>query len=414
MGRSRHYRVQKKSFGSKSTSNPTVTFKGVVKEVITDNEHPLVEDGTLPFGRIGYIQFLPMNDLFSSADDGFFAAPYNKNFNTIPVKNERVDIIKTTTGYVYRRNSATLSPYTDGVGDTAAKIFRTVKGESSNNASSYNSTSNTGIANKTDSGDDETSGFGEYFESGLNDSIHQLKLFEGDTVIQSRFGQSIRFSGYNNSERKLHPSIIIRNRENNNSQNENGLAEHIEEDINKDGSIISLTSGEFKLDFQPGVVSDKGSSNFETKPGSFEKYPSELKGDQILINSGRIIISSKESEMIFYSKGNYGFISDGTMSIDNKGGILAAVQDDIFVTTNDSDIRFTSGDGEIHIGNGNSEEPIAKGDTLVNILNEILTEIVAMNHATPAGPSSPPLNAAKFTAIQGKLNTILSKKNFVD
>ena len=40
MGRSRHYRVQKKSFGSKSTSNPTVTFKGVVKEVITDNEHP--------------------------------------------------------------------------------------------------------------------------------------------------------------------------------------------------------------------------------------------------------------------------------------------------------------------------------------------------------------------------------------
>ena len=37
-----------------------------------------------------------------------------------------------------------------------------------------------------------------------------------------------------------------------------------------------------------------------------------------------------------------------------------------------------------------------------------------MNHATPAGPSSPPLNAAKFSAIQGKLNTILSKKNFVD
>ena len=106
-----------------------------------------------------------MNDLFSAADDGYYAAPYDKNFNTIPVKNERVDIIKTTTGYVYRRNSASLSPYTDGVGDTAAKIFRTVKGESSNNASSYNSTSNTGIANKTDSGDDEISGFGEYFES---------------------------------------------------------------------------------------------------------------------------------------------------------------------------------------------------------------------------------------------------------
>jgi len=413
MSRERKYRVKSSSFGNPK-QEVSFIFKGVVKDVITDNEHPLVEDGTIPFGRIGYIQFLPMNNKFSSAGDGFFAAPYDKNFNTIPVKNERVDVMETTTGYVYRRNSSTLSPYTDGVGDTFSKIFNTVKGESDNSAGSYNSTSNTGIANKTDSGDDETSGFGEYFEAEQNESIHQLKLFEGDTVIQSRFGQSIRFSGYNNSERKLHPSIIIRNRENNNSQNELGLAEHIEEDINKDGSIVSLTSGEFKLDFQPGVVSDKGSSNFDTKPKSFDDYPSELKGDQILINSGRVIISSKESEMIFYSKGNYGFISDGGLSIDNKGGIVADVQDDIFVTTNDSDIRLDTGDAEIHIGNGNSEEPLAKGDTLVSLLNEILSEIVAMNHATPAGPSSPPLNAAKFTAIQGKLNTILSKKNFVD
>ena len=128
------------------------------------------------------------------------------------------------------------------------------------------------------------------------------------------------------------------------------------------------------------MVSDKGSSNFETKPGSFQKYPSELKGDQILINSGRIIISSKESEMIFYSKGNYGFISDGTMSIDNKGGILVKFKMIYLLNTNDSDIRFTSGDGEIHIGNGGSEEPMLKGDTLVNILNEILTEIVGYEH----------------------------------
>ena len=42
------------------------------------------------------------------------------------------------------------------------------------------------------------------------------------------------------------------------------------------------------------------SSNFKEKPESFDNYPSELTGDQILINSGRIIISAKESEMIFY------------------------------------------------------------------------------------------------------------------
>ena len=57
-----------------------------------------------------------------------------------------------------------------------------------------------------------------------------------------------------------------------------------------------------------------------------------LNGDQILISSGRLIFSSKTSEMIFYSRGNYGFISDGYMSIDNKGGIDVTVGDNINLT----------------------------------------------------------------------------------
>ena len=36
--------------------------------------------------------------------------------------------------------------------------------------------------------------------------------------------------------------------------------------------------------------------------------------------------------MIFYSRGNYGFISDGYMSIDNKGGIDITVGDNINIT----------------------------------------------------------------------------------
>jgi len=87
-----------------------------------------------------------------------------------------------------------------------------------------------------------------------------------------------------------------------------------EEDINRDGSTIALTSGKYKLTFQPGIVDDGGSTNFETKPKHFEKYPSELTGlDQILINTERLILSAKAGEMIFYSKGNYGFISDGKL-----------------------------------------------------------------------------------------------------
>jgi len=139
-----------------------------------------------------------------------------------------------------------------------------------------------------------------------------------------------------------------------------------------------------------------------------------LTGDQILINSGRIILSAKDSEMIFYSKGNYGFISDSTLSIDNKGGMTVNTDDNVLYITNGSDYTIETETGEIHLGNGGSEEPLVLGDTLVELLNELCTELQSMTHPTPAGPSGPPVNAPKFAAIASKLSTILSTKNFVD
>ena len=412
MERNRKYSLRNRNFGSSNKKGKF--FKGIVTAVITDNEHPLVEDGTLPLGRIGYIQFIPMNESYTSSGKGFFAAPLDKNFNTLPLRNERVDVLQTTSGYFYRRGNGNLSPNVDGVSNSVASIFQTNKNDTGGNSSDYKSASNTGIANKTDTSSDASEGFGEYFEGDNADSIHPLKLYEGDTLIQSRFGQSLRFSGYNNVKEELHPTIILRNRENSTSQNDLGLAEFTEEDLNRDGSTIAITSGEYKIDFQPGTVDDGCSTNFKTDAKNFDAYPSELKGDQILINSGRIILSAKDAEMIFYSKGNYGFISDGTLSIDNGGGIVAEVQDNISFTTNNNDYTIETGTGEIHLGNGGGEEPLVKGDQLVDVLKQLIDAINQMTHPTPAGPSGPPVNAPVFSQIKAKLDVILSTKNFVD
>ena len=88
--------------------------------------------------------------------------------------------------------------------------------------------------------------------------------------------------------------------------------------------------------------------------------------------------------MIFYSKGNYGFISDSTLSIDNKGGMIVNTDDDVTYTTNGSNYTIETETGEIHLGNGSSEEPLVLGDTLVELLNELCTELQAMTHPTPA------------------------------
>ena len=53
-----------------------------------------------------------------------------------------------------------------------------------------------------------------------------------------------------------------------------------------------MGSRDKQLDFVPGTVDDKGTSDFVAND-TFKDYPSELSGDQILINSGRLIFSSK-------------------------------------------------------------------------------------------------------------------------
>jgi hypothetical protein len=158
-------------------------------------------------------------------------------------------------------------------------------------------------------------------------------------------------------------------------------------------------------------VSEAGISDFQTKPDTFDGYPQKLVGDQILLNSGRIILSAKNGEMIFYSKKNYGFISDGGMSIDNAAGIDVSVGGNINVMTNSNDVAFFTDNGSIFLGN-TELEPLVKGQQLVNLLAELIDAIVAQQYLTPSGPTKiGPENVQKFGSIKQKLNNILSKLN---
>ena len=81
-------------------------FKGIVLDVILDEQHPLVTERKVGVGKIGNIKFIPMNQGFlEGKDSDYYAAPLSKNFTTLPVKNEKVDILKSTTGYFYRRSN---------------------------------------------------------------------------------------------------------------------------------------------------------------------------------------------------------------------------------------------------------------------------------------------------------------------
>jgi hypothetical protein len=308
---------------------------------------------------------------------------------------------------MYRRVGQDITPNINSDQKAITKHYGE-KTKLDNKGNDYNKVQTTGIVKTNVNESLQLDGFGKYFKTERG--IHRLKLYEGDSLVETRFGQSIRFSGYNNPKNVFSPTVIIRNGESQITRKK-PITESILEDINKDGSIIAMTSDQYELSFLPGTVSETGTTDFQTAPTSFQQYPSKLIGDQILINSGRLIFSAKSAEMIFYSKKNYGFISDGAMSIDNALGIDVSVGGDINVLTNDRSVHLYTGNGSIILGS-QGLEPLVKGQTLVDILGELIDTIVAQQYLTPSGPTKiGPENVPKFASIKSKLNSMLSKLN---
>jgi len=388
---------------SNLVSNSTQPLYGVVYEVIVDMGSDTAKSKGLDNAAyIGSIRFRLLSDRSTNINSNEqlpVAFPFDNNSVTLPTKNEIIIIHSFSGDYHYSRIGGGVTPNLNAnTGLISSQFDNEIKVDSSNDATTYQNVSSTGISRTNkNSGKSDFDGYGEYFSD--NSNIHKLKLYEGDTLLESRFGQSIRFSGYNNSENKFAPTITIRNGENSDSL-ESEIGTSTEENINKDGNIIFLGSGERLLEWTLPTTNSKE---------SFFNYPSELKGNQILLSSDRIILSSKTAEMIFASKGDVGFITDGQFSIDTGRGINITTEDHIFIDTKNRDLNITQGDGVIFLGTGGETEPAAKGQTLVDLLGEMLDLIAQQIYLTPAGPSSPgPTNVAQFSSLKAKLNSMLS------
>ena len=368
----------------------------IVYSVILDENHPLIKSGESTIADVGAIQCRLLKDIQN--DRLLIARPLDSTVTILPIRNQSVFIQKLGNGYVYTQMSNGLSPNARIGDQSISTLFDpTQEVDGGSKSKGYASVSSTGIARSNSSQSTDFDGYGDYFTA--EEGIHKLKLYEGDVLFQSRFGQSIRLSGYNNSENVFSPTLILRNGESpeNRKLPENSLAE---ENVNDDGNIIFLGSGEKLLEYTLPTTNSRE---------SFYNYPNELKGNQILLNSDRIILSAKTSEMIFSSKGDTGFITDGQFSIDATKGINVTVDDDIFVDTKGRNLLIDITSGTIALGQDGQMEPAAKGETLVKLMGEMLDLIVQQIYLTPAGPTSPgPTNIAQFSALKSKLSSMLS------
>lgn len=397
------YKVSPKSSGP-SIGGSGVSH-GVVKKIYLDF-------GNQPNGRTIIPGAIEVETIGKNMSNTIIAYPYDEHFIDLPLTNEYVDIIYNGTTPMYRRYN-----------------FNKTINNSEIEAGTTTGNPGTGLGNFKSLGGALAAigggGLGDYFEK---QKIHRLKIFEGDTLIQSRHGQSIRFSGYNNKGNDFAPTITIRNRE---SAKNSILPESmtVKEDLNGDGSTILLSSGDSnKIKFIPGTPDALGGSDFKTRPDkssrfvyigqnddvAFEAYPKSLTGEQIIISSDRLIFSSRKNEMIFWSKGSYGIITDGIFTIDTDSGININSKNHIDIQAYEKEINFFIGDtGKINLGNKNLK-PAVDGEKLTKIISDLIAEVINLKNGgllTPAGPTSgmEPGLEKRLEMLASKLESAVSK-----
>ena len=234
--------------------------------------------------------------------------------------------------------------------------------------------------------------------------------------MSGRVGNTIRFSEFFLTEdgKTSSPGIFIRNKQNPELDSKK-IGELVDEDINKDGTSVYLTSGKIKVPFVDIIKKDKI---------AFKNYPNskDLAGDQLFVNSDRVILSAKASEFIIFGKGNTGVITDGRYSIDSEKEVYVHSNNNITLHSKGAnEIFLNSENGNIYLGKntgagaaGAELQKLVLGGELVKILGDLIDEITQQIYGTPNGPTQTgPTNTAAFKAIKGKLNTLLSSKNFV-
>ena len=340
-----------------------------------------------------------------------YAFPFDKNNFTFPIKGETVVIFKIA-------NQTFWMPYTNTPYSNYRRDYITFKATEANDVTEvggsktgkeYTQTTNAGGTTTNTSATNPT----DKKKYKQNENIKFINPKEGDTIISGRVGNTIRLSEFFlSSDGKSYPGIFIRNKQNAELDSK-PIGELIDEDINKDGTSVYFVSGKTKVPFKEAIKKEKK---------AFKEYPSDFSGDQLFINSDRIVLSAKAKEFIIFGKGNTGVITDGNYSIDSAKDININSDKNVTIHSNGANqIFLNSENGKIYLGKnqglggqGADVQKMVLGGELVQILTEVLDAISQQIYLTPAGPSAPgPTNVAQFNSIKSKLQTILSANNYL-
>jgi len=346
-----------------STAFP-VQNVGRVVSIVLDESHPRFKE-LGEWNGLGTIEYTLVDQPIPASQVYPIAKPYDPSIRNFPLINEIVYIAQLPDTDIGRFTSSKRSYYMSVVGLWNHPHHNAFPQNSNilppSQQKDYVETEAGSVRRVTDQSTEIFLGR-TFIERG---NIHPLLPFEGDRILEGRWGNSIRFgstvTGSVNTWSSIgtngDPITILRNGQG--VQTDEGWIPTIE-DINNDDSSIYLTSTQ-KI---PLEASSTSYSSYSSNPPT---TPNEYAGRQLLLNSGRLVFNTTEDHLLLSSIKTVNINALNGFNVDSPQSVIQS--------------------NSVLLGGINAVEPVLKGDTTINILVDLVNQLqalaIALQSVTP-------------------------------
>jgi hypothetical protein len=377
-----------------------------VIDIVLDEKHPKFSN-VGQWNGIGAI-FYEMLNQSGTGTVSSFALPYDSQIKTYPLVNEIVLLFSLPNQQMGQNTSNQSYFYLKPLGiwnhphhDAYPNL--TENNNNQNQNRDYQATENGSVRRVTDGSTDIN------LNSPVNPSqntfvekadIHPLMPYMGDSLLEGRHGQSIRFGSTAKSKSEISnnwssngtngdPITILRNGQPTKVSNEGWIP--IVENISQDLSSIYLTSYQ-KIPFS---IANENFISYTTPPTT----PAQFANPQVILNSDRIILNAKSDSILISGEKSVGLSSNGSVNIESTSEINIAS-------------KLT------RLGNKNANQSVLRGDETVEYLKILITELQNIAEALkvvqdwPGGAPVP--NPVVLTTANAALQVFNNVYNQID
>lgn len=373
-------------------SQQSPIYEGLVVDVIVDHYHPEYAADGYNVGSIK-VRIFDVNQM--ATDENLpWADPIDYTIHEMPLKGELVTLFKIRGNFFYTRKI----PLARRVQENAMlKLNDALKNRPGQAVSNILSTSSELAIDKHE--------FGDYFKP--DSRVRPLRHFEGDTIIQGRMGNTIRFgsSKMDPTSQGLAPNIILRTGQAKDVEKKECTTDFIfgliMEDPELDASSIWMTSDQ-AIPFRP--ITREGSSMDRSILNGISKYDKS----SILINSDKVILHAKKQNIMIFANQDIYMNSMQRIGIDTDESVFMSANFDLQVKTGrnadflvDEDFTVKAGSDislmaidkasiaakKIYIGSiQNDVEPAVGGTSLSIFLARLITVLMGPGITPPQIP----------------------------